>query len=113
MLPPITAVYDRAALIALPAELRQSYTRHLTDLLVLHCQLLLIVYDSPNQADKPPYPVSRTEIEKIFAGFSITELEKIINPLLPVHLGQQGYSRTNMAEIIYQLEYTRKLISKL
>lgn len=47
-----TAVYDRAALVALPAELRQRYLQTVYVQLPTHCRGLLITLEYP-QAERP------------------------------------------------------------
>ncbi|MBA1261669.1 thiopurine S-methyltransferase [Stutzerimonas stutzeri] len=57
-------LYDRAALIALPAPMRQRYTEHLSVILAAGCTGLLIVLDYEQaQMDGPPFAVSDAEIE--------------------------------------------------
>lgn len=71
----IDCVYDRAALVALPAELRLKYTQHLVR--ITHsCQQLLIsyAYDQSLFAG-PPFSVSAEEIAQHYAHtFHIKEL---------------------------------------
>ena len=62
MLGPIEAVYDRAALIALPEKMREDYSQHLMDLSNCTKQLLITVhYDQREQAG-PPFSVSGEEV---------------------------------------------------
>jgi thiopurine S-methyltransferase len=67
-------VYDRAALIALPEELRRRYAAHLPSLLAPKARLLLITlhYDAPGG---PPFDVPPAEVEKLYAGLAVTLLE--------------------------------------
>jgi thiopurine S-methyltransferase len=60
-------VYDRAALIALPAAMRQAYADKLRQLMP-HADMLLISLVYP-QAEKngPPFSVSAEEIRRLFA----------------------------------------------
>lgn len=66
-------VYDRAALIALPADLRARYVAHLPTLLAPKARLLLVTlhYDADGG---PPFDVSPAEVERSYAGQSITLL---------------------------------------
>lgn len=61
--------YDRAALIALPAEMRARYVAHLERILPQPCQGLLVtlVYDQLRM-DGPPFSVEDTEVRQSFAG---------------------------------------------
>lgn len=64
----VKAVYDRAALIALPLEMRERYVQHLEYLLECGTQLLLITlaYDQASM-DGPPFSVTSTEVQNTFA----------------------------------------------
>ena len=63
------AVYDDAALIALPAEIRPSYASQLQKLIVPRAQLLLITlqFDAPGG---PPFSVSPEEVSELYAAAS-------------------------------------------
>ncbi|OLF52383.1 thiopurine S-methyltransferase [Pseudomonas chlororaphis] len=60
------ALYDRAALIALPAEMRERYTAHLLSILPQGCQGLLITldYDQALMAG-PPFAVLDDEVQAL------------------------------------------------
>jgi thiopurine S-methyltransferase len=66
-------VYDRAATIALPAELRARYAAHLPTLLTPKAKLLLITlfYDAEGG---PPFSVSPEEVRSAYPGARISEL---------------------------------------
>jgi thiopurine S-methyltransferase len=68
LLADIAAVYDRAALIALPSLLRQRYVETVYDRLPSGCQGLLITLEYP-QVEKagPPFSVGPGEVERLFA----------------------------------------------
>lgn len=59
----VTGVFDRAALIALPKDMRQRYAEHLRTLLPAGCQLVLVgmEYDEV-QMTGPPFNVPWSEI---------------------------------------------------
>ncbi|UPQ81482.1 thiopurine S-methyltransferase [Pseudomonas knackmussii] len=73
------ALYDRAALIALPAEMRQRYAEHLTKILPKSCQALLITLDyEQSQMSGPPFAVSEGEVRQLFgAHWDIERLERV------------------------------------
>lgn len=63
----IAAFYDRAALIALPMEMRQQYVSHLTELMRSGAQGLLIALEYPqHQKDGPPFCVRDEEVRALF-----------------------------------------------
>ncbi len=63
----VSAVYDRAALVALPPDMREGYVRHLMALTPAGAKILLIAleYDG-TQMSGPPFPVSPGEVETLF-----------------------------------------------
>lgn len=64
-----TGFYDRAALIALPPEMRKRYCEHLTRLLPGHCKGLLITLDYDQSAMAgPPFAVPDEEVQALLAG---------------------------------------------
>jgi thiopurine S-methyltransferase len=76
----VAAVYDRAALIALPPELRGRYAAHLDAILPLQVPRLLITmeYDQTRMAG-PPFAVHPDEVERLFSRHhrvqALTELD--------------------------------------
>ena len=64
----IDAIYDRAALVALPKETRKKYTHHLAAITNKAPQLLLCFeYDQSLMAG-PPFSISRDEVEEHYAA---------------------------------------------
>lgn len=63
----VTAVYDRAALIALPSEMRKRYTHHLLSILPSATQILLITFDYPqHEMPGPPFAVCMDEVISLY-----------------------------------------------
>jgi thiopurine S-methyltransferase len=63
------ALYDRAALIALPAPLRERYAAHLAAILPPGCAGLLVVLDYPQeQMPGPPFAVGEAEVQRLLAA---------------------------------------------
>ena len=64
MLGPVDAIYDRAALVALPEEMRIRYTAHLTEI-TRKAPQLLICYEYDQQAvGGPPFSISKEEVNR-------------------------------------------------
>jgi len=64
----LTAVYDRASLIALPPSMRKRYAQQMVALLPSGVPVLLIALDYPPQEmDGPPFAVSAAEVAALFA----------------------------------------------
>lgn len=73
---PFPAIYDRAAMIALPPVLRARYVQHLRGLLAGGGRLLLVTIDYPQALRSgPPFAVPASEVEQAFAGLEIERLE--------------------------------------
>jgi len=61
------AVYDRAALIALPPPLRERYAREVYDSLPAGCRGLLITLEYPQaEMQAPPFSVEEPEVRRLF-----------------------------------------------
>lgn len=77
---PIDAVYDRAALIALPANARPHYTEHLMRLARdadghLAPQLVVTLDYDQSQKEGPPFAVTAEEVKQYYGHYQqITEL---------------------------------------
>lgn len=73
----VAAFYDRAALIALPDELRARYALHLSTHLPRGCQGLLMTLDYPQaEMQGPPFAVPAEQVEQLFgAAFTLECLE--------------------------------------
>ncbi len=73
----VSAVYDRAALIALPSDMRPAYVAHLAGILPHGAKVLLISLDYPDgEIAGPPFAVARDEVTRLCApAFDIDVLE--------------------------------------
>lgn len=70
-------VYDRAALIALPQEMREEYVSYLKSRLNPGGRILLITLDyEQSEMAGPPFSVPHREVEALFSGFKVTCLDK-------------------------------------
>ncbi|WP_323844990.1 thiopurine S-methyltransferase [Microbulbifer magnicolonia] len=68
MLGRVDAIYDRAALVALPEAMRTRYTAHLMQITSSAPQLLITFeYDQSLQAG-PPFSISGAEVERHYGG---------------------------------------------
>lgn len=72
------AVYDRAAIIALPAELRDRYAREVYGRLPAHCRGLMITLDYPqHEMAGPPFAVDAARLDTLFgAHWQLAELDR-------------------------------------
>lgn len=74
---PIDAIYDRAALVALPHAMRQRYTEHLINLTQKAPQLLLCFTYDQSQMEGPPFSISDEEIKAHYESSYHTKLKDI------------------------------------
>jgi len=64
MLGRVDAIYDRAALVALPEEMRNLYTVHLKEITEQAPQLLVSYEYDQNLMEGPPFSVSNEEVNR-------------------------------------------------
>ena len=75
----IHVVYDRAALVALPPEMRKQYVTHLQTILPAGSQFLLVTieYDQSVMSG-PPFSVTEQEVRTLFEPFAtVTKVEEV------------------------------------
>jgi len=71
----VDAVYDRAALVAMPAEMRTRYTAHLMDISKTAPQLLICYEYDQHLADGPPFSVDHDEVYRHYKdSYNITPI---------------------------------------
>jgi thiopurine S-methyltransferase len=86
----VDAVYDRAALVALPETMRQSYTDHLQRITANAQQLLISFEYDQAIMHGPPFSVPATAVHNYYGGpFTVQELERkgpteMLRPGIPV-----------------------------
>jgi len=65
----VTAVYDRAALIALPPELREKYAAHMAKILPPGARMLVVTLEYPQEEMQgPPFSVPEAEVRRLYAA---------------------------------------------
>ncbi len=104
----ITAVYDRASLIALPPEMRQRYTQHLFQILPQKPETLLITMEYPAQEMQgPPFTVTEQEVDDLFGNrYRIERLSNFDVLKENPQFIERGL--TSMSEKAYRLTLTQK-----
>lgn len=74
---PVNAIYDRAALVALPADLRRKYASHLVNLTEAAPQLLITYEYSQPLMQGPPFSVSEDALEQLYgAAYQLKLIER-------------------------------------
>lgn len=69
VLGPVDAIYDRAALVALPEPLRKQYATHLMEISDQAPQLLITYEYDQTLMDGPPFSVSNAEVQRHYQKF--------------------------------------------
>lgn len=83
---PVDAVYDRAALVALPVEMRVRYTAHLASVTAKARQLLIAFDYDQNEMNGPPFSVPQAEVHEHYeTAFAVEQLASV-----PVEGGLKG-----------------------
>ncbi|MHC5129396.1 thiopurine S-methyltransferase [Pseudomonas inefficax] len=71
-------LYDRAAVIALPSQMRGAYMQLLSGLLPTSCQGVVVTLDYDQALlGGPPFSVADQELRQGFAGWQVDELEVV------------------------------------
>ena len=99
---PFDTFYDRAALIALPLEMRQTYLSHLHALLAPGACGLVVTFEYEQiQMDGPPFSVNNEEVQRA-PGWSVEPLTR--RDVLADHPGMQAKGLTALTECVYRFE---------
>ncbi|MCP5152268.1 MAG: thiopurine S-methyltransferase [Ectothiorhodospiraceae bacterium] len=91
----VRAVYDRAALIALPPETRRRYAAHLVSILPPAAPMLVVTIEYPRgETDGPPFSVDEAEVRDLFEPARRVERVESIDVLdTEPGLARRGLSR--------------------
>ncbi len=74
----VLAVFDRAALIALPEAMRRAYVAKLREILPAGTVMLLVTPEYDQQQMKgPPFAVGTREVRELFAGWQVQEIAAV------------------------------------
>jgi thiopurine S-methyltransferase len=78
---PIDGIYDRAALIALPPQLRARYSAHVRQIAPRAARELLITLEYPaGSYEGPPFSVEEQEVRASFAGADVQLIDEGSDP---------------------------------
>ena len=98
-----SAVYDRAALVALPVSMRADYVQHLANLLPPAARGLCISmsYDQ-SKMNGPPFSVPEAEVRRLFdTGFEVDVISESSGPDIVGNLKERGLD--TLDEKVYRL----------
>lgn len=95
------AVWDRAALVALPPPLRVRYAQHLRSR--VDGTGLLVTFDYPQaERDGPPFAVLDDEVRSLFPGARPLETQEITEAI-----NQRGWGLSHIEERVYALDLSQ------
>jgi thiopurine S-methyltransferase len=99
-----SAIYDRAALIALPTAMRQQYAQTVYARLPAGCRGLMITLDyPPSDLDGPPFAVPPDEVRQLFGErWDIRQLEH--RDILADQPGLAARGATALATDVFRLD---------
>jgi len=91
----VDAVYDRAAMIAMPPEMRQAYCRHLQTITDRRIPVLLVTLEYPvAEMQGPPFSVNEQEIHEHYGNdYRVSVLETMDILAKEPRFQQKGLSR--------------------
>lgn len=96
----LDALYDRAAIVALPLALRERYARHVRSLLQPGSTGLTITFDYPQELRAgPPFSVPDEELRTIYAGLDVERIDE-----RPCELGPPT-ERIQCRECCYRIRF--------
>ncbi len=73
---PVAATYDRAALVALPTDMRTRYAAHVIHLTKAAPQLMICFEYDQTLMDGPPFSIDEDEIRRLYVGhYDLTLLD--------------------------------------
>lgn len=99
----VMAVYDRAAMVALPPEMRERYVSHLLGILPPATQILLVTFDYPqSEMAGPPFALAAGEIEALYGKHADIRLLAQVD-VLAQNPRFQKRGLTRLQESIYLL----------
>lgn len=99
----VELIYDRAALVALPPEMRKEYVTRLLSLLKEGGRVLLVTLDYvQSEMIGPPFCVAKNEVESLFTDCKVTCLFRDDADQHHPKISQQGLSR--FAEVVWLIE---------
>jgi thiopurine S-methyltransferase len=101
----VTAVYDRASLIALPPEMRAAYADRMHGLLSPGTKTLLIAFEYPqHEMAGPPFSVHEQEVRKLYGEHCAIEVLHVVD-ILDQEPRFKEKGLTSLQEKVYALTY--------
>lgn len=93
-------IYDRAALIALPPEMRTHYLSKLKSLMGEGTKLFLVTLEYPqSEMQGPPFAVMETEVQAAFNDFTVEKITD--NDITGKFFGSRTFKLSSAVERLY------------
>lgn len=100
----VTAVFDRASLIALPAQMRPRYASHMADIVPRSAATLLVSLTYPQrEMEGPPFCVDEAEVRALHAQYRVDRLADVDVLSHPENQRFLERGLTAMSEQVYRL----------
>lgn len=88
----VTGIYDRAALVALPLEIRQKYAEEISKRSTRPVEILLVSFEYPEGTlQGPPYSVPEDEIGNIYKPFEMQRLYSVKEDVRSIQVTETVY----------------------
>jgi thiopurine S-methyltransferase len=101
----VRVVFDRAALVALPPPLRQTYAVKLREILSARVPILLVAPDYDQlEMQGPPFAVPPSEVHGLFTGCTVDELAAVDVTDLPENARFRQRGLTKLMERVFRIE---------
>ena len=102
----VRGIYDRAALIAFPPEMRHRYAAHVSGLLSPGARGLLVSLEYPaGEMEGPPFAVFETEVCELFSqGWKIDVIES--SDCLEENTKFRERGLSELREVVYRLGFS-------
>jgi thiopurine S-methyltransferase len=99
----VDAVYDRAALIAMPPDQQERYAQQLLALTPISAPILLVTLDyDPSEMSGPPFATPADQVRRLFEGRYEVDLLEQVDALVD-NLALQGRGLTGLTETAWRL----------
>lgn len=96
--------FDRAALIALPDDMRAKYAQHLGRFLDDAGQILLVTMDyDASEMSGPPFLVDQDELQQLFPGATIKVIQR--QSIIESHPRWRELELSRLEEVLYSIQF--------
>lgn len=99
-LPKFDWIYDRAAIIAMPASMQKNYVDKLCSFMGMHTRIFLLSLEFPQEElSGPPFSTTATQIESLFEGYACEKISE--ESLSNKRFAQRTFNVSSLTETLY------------